>query len=312
MKLFVLAFAAACLAGCASGPHGACCLAKGSAAALDIGPISTNHFDFAAEGRSYPVYWRGADPAARQANPDEPAILLMQELPGLTPACFELATRLATNGYTVYAPLLFGRPGKSAFFRNCVSLLFNSQWHLFAKDDTSPVAGWLGALCQKISQDHGGRGIGVVGNCLSGSLAVALLREKAVIAPVMSQPALPLLILYLPVSAARKKALGLAPADLARAEERCAQDHIQILAFRFENDKISPPDKFAEMTRDFGTNFIPRPISQEDYAAWDIPSDAHAVLTENYDDRPGHPTTVRFQEMIDFLNARLKRTSDAR
>ena len=42
-----------------------------------------------------------------------PAVLVMHELPGLTPACISLAEDIAAAGFTVYLPLLFGRPGQN-------------------------------------------------------------------------------------------------------------------------------------------------------------------------------------------------------
>ena len=51
-------------------------------------------------------------------------VLIMHELPGMTPQCINLATRVVDAGFTVFLPLLFGEPNDSATvantFRVCV------------------------------------------------------------------------------------------------------------------------------------------------------------------------------------------------
>jgi hypothetical protein len=60
---------------------------------------------------------------------DGPGVVLIHELPGITPECARLARRLASEGFTVVMPSLFGEPGRpftagyvaSTFARICVA-----------------------------------------------------------------------------------------------------------------------------------------------------------------------------------------------
>ena len=47
-----------------------------------------------------------------------PPVVVFHELPGLSPATFRLAHRISEAGFTVYVPLLFGRPGEFAPRKN--------------------------------------------------------------------------------------------------------------------------------------------------------------------------------------------------
>ena len=63
----------------------------------------------------------------------------MHELPGMNPPCIDLAEEIATAGFTVYLPLLFGRPGQDRgmlpMFRVCV----RREFHLLAAGRRSPI-----------------------------------------------------------------------------------------------------------------------------------------------------------------------------
>lgn len=41
---------------------------------------------------------------------NEPAVVIMHELPGMIPECVDLARKVASSGFTVFLPLLFGKP----------------------------------------------------------------------------------------------------------------------------------------------------------------------------------------------------------
>lgn len=53
-------------------------------------------FHFDVNGTSRPIYRRGAGPA----------VILVHELPGITPEAIALARRLASAGFTVFMPSL--------------------------------------------------------------------------------------------------------------------------------------------------------------------------------------------------------------
>jgi dienelactone hydrolase len=53
---------------------------------------------------------------------------------------------------------------------------------------TSPVTVWLRALARHEHERCGGPGVGVVGMCLTGGFALAMMVDDTVVAPVLSQP----------------------------------------------------------------------------------------------------------------------------
>jgi dienelactone hydrolase len=157
-------------------------------------------------------------------------IILMHELPGMSPRCLELARFIADNGFEVCVPLLFGQPGVRSSL-NMVRVCLSSQFHLFATARHSRITEWLRKLCAHLVTETGCEKIGVIGMCLTGGYVLALMANKHVYAPVMSQPALPL-----PITPSRRRALGVSDEELKAARDR----GIPILALRFEHDRLCP------------------------------------------------------------------------
>src|SRR6516164_9364756 len=57
-----------------------------------------------------------------------------------------------------------------------------TEWRnerLVAEHKRQPITIWLCALAKRISENHGGRRIAVIGMCLTGSLPVAMIAEDA-------------------------------------------------------------------------------------------------------------------------------------
>jgi len=118
-----------------------------------------------------------------------PGILVMTEMPGITPRVVEFAQRLVDAGYTVALPDLFGTPGKEPgmgyvlgwISRACVSREFTT----WALNRTSPVIDWLRALGRDLHARCGGPGVGAIGMCFflpalfsvgnAGTLTVAII-----------------------------------------------------------------------------------------------------------------------------------------
>jgi dienelactone hydrolase len=210
--------------------------------------------------------------------------------------------RLADAGYRVYLPSLFGRPGapatgreiRGSLMRVCVS----REFYMLA-DRTAPAVSWLRALAAQAHSECGGPGVGAVGMCFTGGYALAMAVEPTVLAPVLSQPATPG-----PVTARKRAALGLDPADLASVKTRTA-DGLCLLGLRFSGDRGSPPERFATLRREFGDAFEAIEIDSSPGNPHGIPNRAHSVLTEDLVDTPGHPTRAALDRVIAFLAERL-------
>lgn len=249
---------------------------------------------FEYNGLEKTVYKLGGD--------DKPAVLLLLEIPGMTRHTLEFARRLHRDGFTVYLPLLFGKanspyePGK-----NLARLCIQKEFNLLAYRKQSFISEWLRALCREI-QKSSQRKIGAIGMCFTGSFVVSLMIDDSVAAPVMSQPG------YLGGFIWNKKGrsgLGIPDEDIEKAVARSTAEDIKLLGFRFTNDIVCPKQRFDEVAKRFGDNFIRFEIDNSLFNKHNISPAAHAVHTIDYRDKPGHPTRKAYDTLIEFLNEQL-------
>ena len=243
-------------------------------------------FEFDADGQTKSVFWRGSGPG----------VLVMHELPGLTPETLRFAERVRERGYTVFLPLLFGRANQKA--RGIVEgpgICIRREILCFARRTSSPVTVWLRALGREVHARCGGPGIGVVGMCLTGSFVLAMMADEHVLAPVASQPSLPF------VSGGE---LGTSPGDLEAAKAH-AQKGTPLMGLRFTSDRICPAARFRTLRREFGDAFHEVQIQSPD-PAHGIPRNAHSVLTFDFADTPGHPTHDAFLRVMELFDTRLR------
>jgi dienelactone hydrolase len=252
-----------------------------------------NQAPFTHQGRSHQVYRAGTGPA----------VIVVHEIPGIHPGMVTFAQRLLDGGYSVYLPSLFGRPGQPAstgalvgsILRVCVSREF-----AILADRTSPVVTWLRALAATAYRECGGPGVGAIGMCLTGGLALAMAVEPAVLAPVVSQPGLPA-----PVTAGKRAAVGLDPADLAAIKARTHQG-LCVLGLRFSADRGCPAERFQRLGRELGEVFEAIEVDSSPGNPYGIRTRAHAVLTVDLVDEPGHPTRAALDRVLGFLGERLR------
>src|ERR1700710_2496917 len=105
-----------------------------------------------------------------------PAVIVMTEMPGISPHVARFARWVRDAGFTVYMPSLFGRDGAvpdaedgARVFRHaCVS----AEFRAFGRGASSPVTGWLRALARLAHQECGGAGVGAIGMCFTGNFAL--------------------------------------------------------------------------------------------------------------------------------------------
>jgi dienelactone hydrolase len=247
---------------------------------------------FRHQDRSHQVYRAGTGPA----------VIIIHEIPGIHPGMLAFAQRLLQAGYTVYLPSLFGRPGEpaktGAVLRSILRVCVSREFAILA-DRTSPVVTWLRALAAQAHSECGGPGVGAIGMCLTGGFALAMGVEPAVLAPVVSQPGLPA-----PVTVRKRAAVGLDAADLAQVKARTHRG-LCALGLRFSADRGCPAERFQRLRRELGDGFEAIEVDSSPGNPWGIPTRAHAVLTVDLVDEPGHPTRAALDRVMGFLGERL-------
>jgi dienelactone hydrolase len=254
---------------------------------------------FEAEGKTRDIYRLGTGPA----------VIVISEIPGITPLVADFARKVVAQGCTAVLPHLFGKPGAppntpyilNTLTRVCISREFTMLGH----HQASPVTTWLRALAAAEHKRCGGPGVGAVGMCLTGGFALAMMVDDTVVAPVLSQPSLPF-----PIGMARKAELGISDADLVTVKERVAAGTC-VLGLRFSNDVSSPPERFATLRRELGDGFISVELDSSKGNPHGHPSAAHSVLTEHLDDREGTPTRAALDQVLAFFRQRLQPGAEA-
>lgn len=195
------------------------------------------------DGTTHPVYRRGSGPG----------VVVVHEIPGMTPEVIAFADEVVEAGFTVVLPHLFGTPGRpvsvpyalDTLRKVCVSREFTT----LATGVTTPVAGWLRSLARELHAELGGPGVGALGMCFTGGFALAMMVDTAVAAPVVAQPSAPF-----PVGPRRSRDVNLSPEDLAAVKERAAAG-CEVLGLRYTKDP-AVGRRFETLTRELGGAFL--------------------------------------------------------
>ena len=219
-----------------------------------------DHSTFTDDGVTHATYRKGSGPA----------VVVVHEIPGITPKVLEFAERVVAQGFTVVMPLLVGEVGRkpsgsyiaSSMRKICISREFTTM----AMHKTSPIISWLRALARQMHSEVGGVGVGAVGMCFSGGFALGMMVDDIMVAPVLSQPSMPFA-----VGSNRSADLNLSPSDEARIVER-AQAGCQVLGLRFTGDKLVGT-RFDSLRELLGDAFVA--VEFESTTKQD-----HSVLTE--------------------------------
>lgn len=257
--------------------------------------------DFAHGGTTRTVYRAGSGPG----------VVVIAEMPGITPEVIAFARRVVDQGCSVALPHLFGGPGRDPFRSGLRSALpdvvtsivpacVSREFTVLATGKTSPVMDWLRALGRQVHDECGGPGIGVVGMCFTGGFALGMIADAPVLAPVLSQPSLPF-----GITGKGRAALGLSPDDEAAMIETCGARDLTVLGLRFSDDPLSPPERFATLRRVLGDRFVGVEIDSSKGNPWGHRRKAHSVLTEDLVDEVGQPTRDALDRVLDLFRTRL-------
>lgn len=195
------------------------------------------------DGVTHPTYRRG----------DGPGVIVIHEIPGITPEVIDFAEEVVAAGYTVVLPHLFGAdeaPATTArIARSIAQVCVSREFTKLARGETTPVAGWLRSLARELHAELGGPGVGALGMCFTGGFALAMMVDPSVVAPVLAQPSTPFC-----VGRARGADVNLSPGDLAVVKRRAASGQ-QVLGLRYRDD-MAVGTRFETLTRELGDAFL--------------------------------------------------------
>jgi dienelactone hydrolase len=231
-------------------------------------------------------------------------VVLIPEMPGLHPGVLALGNHLVDNGFTVAAPSLFGTPGAPPFRPGMVPVLLRGcvarEFAAFATNAERPVAHYLRALARDLNEKTPGKGVGVIGQCFTGGFALAAAVDESVLAPVLSQPSLPLAL-----TPKQRRDPGLSEAELKIVERRAAIEGLCAMGLRFSEDKLVPGERFKTLKDRLGDAFEVIEIDSKKGNEHGLTAMAHSVLTDQVREVDGHPAYEARKRVVEFLTQRL-------
>lgn len=135
--------------------------------------------------------------------------------------------------------------------------------------------------------------------CFTGGFALAMAADDRLLAPVLSQPSLPI------GGKKSRYAIDCSRGDLDRVKERCDKDGLKVLGMRFTGDKFVPAERFQFLRDELGDGFVA--VELEDSAANPAArmKNPHSVVTEHLIDEPGQPTRDALDQVLDLFRTKL-------
>lgn len=249
---------------------------------------------FSGAGVSYDCYEKG----------DGPGVVLIPEVPGITPEVLGLAEHLVASGFTVVMPSPFGVPGKTATagyaIRVISRLCVSAEFRAFALDTHRPITDYLRAVAADLASRTPGPGVGVIGMCFTGGFALAAAVDDSVLASVLSQPSVPF-----PLGRARQLDAGMSAAELDRVAERADAGAVCALGLRFSEDSSAPRARFDALRARLGDAFEFIELDSSPGNTGGFSTHAHSVLTGEVREIDGHPALAARERVVDFLRERI-------
>ncbi|MDP9027900.1 MAG: dienelactone hydrolase family protein [Actinomycetota bacterium] len=254
---------------------------------------------FTGGGLTHDVYEKGSGPG----------VVLIPEVPGLTPEVLGLADHLVASGFTVAVPSPFGVPGKArstGYTLRVVSrLCVAAEFRAFASDAHRPITDFLRAVAADLASRTPASGVGVIGMCFTGGFALATAVDSSVLASVMSQPAVPF-----PLGARRSADPGLSQKELQQVVERTTRDGLCVMGLRFSEDASAPAARFAGLKARLGDAFEVIQIDSFPGNAGGFAKSAHSVLTGEVREDPANEAFGARARVVEFLRAQLAPKAD--
>ncbi len=224
---------------------------------------------------TFPTYRKGTGPG----------VIVIHEVPGLTPEVIAFGEEVVAAGFTVVLPRLFGAPERPASLGSIAGALrqvcISKEFTKLAQHETSPVAGWLRSLARELHAELGGPGVGALGMCFTGGFALAMMVDDAVAAPVLCQPSIPFT-----VGKERSADLNLSPADLTTVKGRAAAG-CQVLGLQYSSDPLTGT-RFDTLSREIGGAFL----------RVELPGKGHSTVT-------AHRSQEGVDRVLGFLREKL-------
>jgi dienelactone hydrolase len=180
--------------------------------------------------------------------------------------------------------------------RGCVA----KEFAAFATNKERPVSHYLRALARDLKEKTGGKGVGVIGQCFSGGFALAAAVDDSVLAPVLSQPSVPIAL-----TAKQKRDPGLSEGEMKVIEKRAAEDGLCALGLRFSGDPMAPAERFKTLKDRLGDAFEVIELDSSRGNAHGFGRMAHSVLTLEVREAEGQPAYEARKRVVQFLKERL-------
>ena len=253
-----------------------------------------NRTPFSADGITHDCYEKGSGPG----------VVLIPEIPGITPEVLGLADHLVDQGFTVVIPSPFGVPGRPlsvgygvrVMARVCVA----AEFRAFATNAHRPIADYLRAVARDLAGRTPGKGVGVIGMCFTGGFALAVAADDTVLAPVLSQPSVPF-----PLGKARRADPGLSSEEFDKVAARASDGGLCVLGLRFSQDRAVPSERFATLRARLGDAFEVIELDSSPGNPGGFGKNAHSVLTAEVREQPGNEALAARERVVEFLRARL-------
>ena len=260
-----------------------------------------SHFTFDPEGsrivRGHCVYQ-----APIEAFEKRKPVVVLHEMFGLSQGCVDLCRRLVADGFTVYMPVLFGKPlprgwvGKAS---NAAQMCMSREFTLFRLNRGSPVTNWVRSLCNHVAKSHDGTRVGVIGMCLTAHVVFPLTYDTRVDTVVASQSSVPVTLPGVTCLSTERRRKNLAIGDEELVKINATSELAHVYAMRFEHDPISPADRLDAIAQTFPGATI-RPVIDPVDGRRPSAFKPHSVLTDDYQGNDAD-TQRAYDEMVDFL-----------